>query len=340
MFLFRSLPQMVRFSSGHRPSLTQMAARKQLRKHIRRIREREYSKLRALVPAVATKKKVTKVQVIEEAVRYIEELHAALVERFRQKHGDSCRGPSDPVSLLVNSGRPLRLRCGKHGSGDSSKFCLSDDAPCPTSDSAYASVSHPSRSLSSQSSQLQPYLPVPGFLSSCSYEKQRKRASFLLQKEKKGLLNLLASLLFQTVISLNRFLRVCHLKLHRVLFSRRRTVLLCVLCWMLAVLLALMPLVSSIGCYSFDCNGHVCSLLNNEKQHFTQIVFVASGILPVLAIGYCNWAIYQHWKGTRFKSRSQYTIIQMEIKRLKEKLKSRRRNRKKCKEESIENRWR
>ncbi|XP_025088496.1 melatonin receptor type 1B-B-like [Pomacea canaliculata] len=149
-----------------------------------------------------------------------------------------------------------------------------------------------------------------------------------------------ASLLFQTVISLNRFLRVCHLKLHRVLFSRRRTVLLCVLCWMLAVLLALMPLVSSIGCYSFDCNGHVCSLLNNEKQHFTQIVFVASGILPVLAIGYCNWAIYQHWKGTRFKSRSQYTIIQMEIKRLKEKLKSRRRNRKKCKEESIENRWR
>ncbi|XP_025088104.1 DNA-binding protein inhibitor ID-4-like [Pomacea canaliculata] len=79
--------KMVRFSSGHRPSLTQMAARKQLRKHIRRIREREYSKLRALVPAVATKKKVTKVQVIEEAVRYIEELHAALVERFRQKHG-------------------------------------------------------------------------------------------------------------------------------------------------------------------------------------------------------------------------------------------------------------
>lgn len=149
--------------------------------------------------------------------------------------------------------------------------------------------------------------------------------------------SLQASLLFQTVISLNRFLRVCHLKLHRVLFSRRRTVLLCVLCWMLAILLALIPLVSSIGCYSFDCNGHVCSLLNDKHQYFTQIVFVASGILPVLAIGYCNWAIYQHWKGTRFKSRSQYTIIQMEIKRLKEKLKSRRKNRKKCKEEGIEN---
>ena len=30
---------------------------------------------------------VLQVQVIEEAVRYIEELHTALVERFRQKHG-------------------------------------------------------------------------------------------------------------------------------------------------------------------------------------------------------------------------------------------------------------
>lgn len=35
------------------------------------------------------------VQVIEEAVRYIEELHAALVERFRQKHGESLLSKSD-----------------------------------------------------------------------------------------------------------------------------------------------------------------------------------------------------------------------------------------------------
>ncbi|CAL1541324.1 unnamed protein product [Lymnaea stagnalis] len=68
-------------------SAAQVVARRQVRMHLRKIREREYSKLRALVPSVASKKKVTKVQVIEEAVRYIEELHAALLERFRQKHG-------------------------------------------------------------------------------------------------------------------------------------------------------------------------------------------------------------------------------------------------------------
>uniref|UniRef100_A0A0B6ZFF3 BHLH domain-containing protein n=1 Tax=Arion vulgaris TaxID=1028688 RepID=A0A0B6ZFF3_9EUPU len=69
-------------------SAAQVVARRQVRMHLRKIREREYSKLRALVPSVASKQKVTKVQVIEEAVRYIEELHATLLERFRQKHGN------------------------------------------------------------------------------------------------------------------------------------------------------------------------------------------------------------------------------------------------------------
>ncbi|XP_059155471.1 uncharacterized protein LOC131940723 [Physella acuta] len=70
-----------------RVSAAQVVARRQVRMHLRKIREREYSKLRALVPSVASKKNVSKVQVIEEAVRYIEELHTALLERFRQKHG-------------------------------------------------------------------------------------------------------------------------------------------------------------------------------------------------------------------------------------------------------------
>ncbi|CAG5119381.1 unnamed protein product [Candidula unifasciata] len=70
----------------HGISAAQVVARRQVRMHLRKIREREYSKLRALVPSVAAQKKVTKVQVIEEAVRYIEELHATLLERFRQQH--------------------------------------------------------------------------------------------------------------------------------------------------------------------------------------------------------------------------------------------------------------
>ncbi|GFO29387.1 helix-loop-helix protein [Plakobranchus ocellatus] len=74
-------------SKQHGVSVTQVVARRQVRMHLRKIREREYAKLRALIPSVASKKETTKVQVIEEAVRYIEELHLALLARFREKHG-------------------------------------------------------------------------------------------------------------------------------------------------------------------------------------------------------------------------------------------------------------
>ncbi|RUS86401.1 hypothetical protein EGW08_005851 [Elysia chlorotica] len=68
-------------------SVAQVVARRQVRMHLRKIREREYAKLRSLIPSVATKEKTTKVQVVEEAVRYIEELHLTLLARLKEKHG-------------------------------------------------------------------------------------------------------------------------------------------------------------------------------------------------------------------------------------------------------------
>ncbi|KAL8620214.1 hypothetical protein ACOMHN_028864 [Nucella lapillus] len=176
---------MVRFSSTYRPSLTQVAARKQLRKHIRRIREREYSKLRALVPAVATKKKVTKVQVIEEAVRYIEELHTALIERFRQKHGCGAESMAQETvrTFVTQMMPPLRPT-------------HSTPNPYPTHPtSQQAPPSHPHQgvprtrlhplSLPVPPHPGYPHCPVPAFLSACSFEKQRKRASFLLKRRRR-----------------------------------------------------------------------------------------------------------------------------------------------------------
>lgn len=43
-------------------SNTQIYARKNLRMHLKKIRQREYSKLRAMVPSVAERNKVSKVR--------------------------------------------------------------------------------------------------------------------------------------------------------------------------------------------------------------------------------------------------------------------------------------
>lgn len=202
--------KMLRLSSCHSPSVTQMAARKQVRKHLRRIREREYSKLRALVPAVATKKRVTKVQVIEEAVRYIEELHTALVERFRQKHGCGAESMAqETVRSFVNQMMPPARPAGSSSSSSSHHHnnnpITSSSHPHhphpPAAAPALNSHPHPHHSLpllpaphphGASGGAILPFLlppcPVPAFLSapvSSSFEKQRKRASFLLKRTRR-----------------------------------------------------------------------------------------------------------------------------------------------------------
>ncbi|XP_055997729.1 uncharacterized protein LOC125648071 [Ostrea edulis] len=68
-----------------RQTSAQMVAKQHLRLHLRRIRNKEYSRLRDMVPSIAKKDKISKVTVIEEAVKYIDELHRALFERLHSK---------------------------------------------------------------------------------------------------------------------------------------------------------------------------------------------------------------------------------------------------------------
>ncbi|KAL3842313.1 hypothetical protein ACJMK2_020343 [Sinanodonta woodiana] len=87
---------MVKFQSALKSrSLSQMVAKKHLKGHLKRIRDREYSRLRAMVPSIAAKEKVSKVEVIEEAVKYIDELHRALLERL-----GGAKGKVDDFSKL------------------------------------------------------------------------------------------------------------------------------------------------------------------------------------------------------------------------------------------------
>lgn len=60
-------------------------ARKYRRSRLKRVKRQEFKKLRDMVPALQEKPVVTKVEVIEEAIKYIDELHTALIERFRTR---------------------------------------------------------------------------------------------------------------------------------------------------------------------------------------------------------------------------------------------------------------
>ncbi|XP_001633869.2 uncharacterized protein LOC5513658 [Nematostella vectensis] len=61
-----------------------------VRSYKRKIKMMEYSRLRSLVPSVASKSRVSKIQVIEEAIKYIAQLQDAL----RTQPDSSSRGES------------------------------------------------------------------------------------------------------------------------------------------------------------------------------------------------------------------------------------------------------
>ncbi|KAH3887609.1 uncharacterized protein LOC127844304 [Dreissena polymorpha] len=84
-------------------SSTQIVARQHMKKHLKRIRDKEYGKLRDMVPAIAKQRKISKVEVIEQAVRYIDELHKALASRLGHSDSNSCEGKEQDLKEFVHS---------------------------------------------------------------------------------------------------------------------------------------------------------------------------------------------------------------------------------------------
>ncbi|XP_057371228.1 uncharacterized protein LOC130692161 [Daphnia carinata] len=64
----------------------------------RRMTKEEYLRLKNMVPAVATQPRVSKVQVIEEAIKYIDSLHVALFQRLRAQELACAADPSNTIS--------------------------------------------------------------------------------------------------------------------------------------------------------------------------------------------------------------------------------------------------
>ncbi|XP_047472065.1 uncharacterized protein LOC125027192 [Penaeus chinensis] len=59
--------------------------RKYRRTRLQQVKRQEYKKLRNMVPALQEKNRVSKVEVIEATIQYIDELHLALIKRFRSR---------------------------------------------------------------------------------------------------------------------------------------------------------------------------------------------------------------------------------------------------------------
>ncbi|ELT99022.1 hypothetical protein CAPTEDRAFT_221699 [Capitella teleta] len=74
---------MVCLESTSLPQTSQLKSVSQKKKTQRKkLRMREYCNLKAIVPALASKQSVTKVTVVEEAIKYIDELQMALCGRL------------------------------------------------------------------------------------------------------------------------------------------------------------------------------------------------------------------------------------------------------------------
>ncbi|XP_076450334.1 uncharacterized protein LOC143286592 [Babylonia areolata] len=101
-------------------------------------------------------------------------------------------------------------------------------------------------------------------------------------------------------ISVNRYLHVCHCHLYHRVFTLRRTVLLCLLTWVLGVLLTWPPLlgVRGAGSYHYNTLTHICSF-NRDRLTYSKVVVLLFATLPMLLIGYCNFAIFRFWRRAR-----------------------------------------
>jgi len=72
-------------TNSHCVYSVQKLLQKYRRHRLRLLRKKEYNRLRAMVPSIATKPKVSKVTVIEEAIKYIDHLHSALIARLQTR---------------------------------------------------------------------------------------------------------------------------------------------------------------------------------------------------------------------------------------------------------------
>ncbi|XP_059158640.1 melatonin receptor type 1A-like [Physella acuta] len=103
-----------------------------------------------------------------------------------------------------------------------------------------------------------------------------------------------ASLQTLMVISVNRYLNICHTDLYNTIFSRSflASILYCSLIWVFAFLSVLPPLLGW-GEFHFDKKTHYCGYDRTDSFSYTLFLLLSSIGVPVIIVFYCNFAIWR-----------------------------------------------
>ncbi|XP_076451115.1 uncharacterized protein LOC143286999 [Babylonia areolata] len=107
------------------------------------------------------------------------------------------------------------------------------------------------------------------------------------------------SVLSLLAISMNRYLHVCHSHLYSRLFTLPRTVFIIISIWVAAILMALPPALGiDTVTYRYSAHTHICSF-DRSSLSYIKILAMFLTTVPMMLIGYCNFAIFRYWKKAR-----------------------------------------
>jgi len=114
-----------RSRNNHHGSPTQHRAKAIIRKYRRHVRHVEFKRLRSIVPAVAGNEKASQAEILEETIRYIDDLHQQLLRRIHTSGVPATLRDSAQETPVTLSSRPD----GVNGSSSSSSPGLLIERP-------------------------------------------------------------------------------------------------------------------------------------------------------------------------------------------------------------------
>lgn len=121
-------------------------------------------------------------------------------------------------------------------------------------------------------------------------------------------------------ISFNRYLNVCHPQILSKIVTLRRTVISCLLCWIIS-LIVVMPLVIPDDDHKqhlgYNIKSHTCTFDKNRDDiyEYGRAVMLIMTYLPLFFVGYWNFSIFRKWRRKRMTTASKYPTIEREQRR-------------------------
>ena len=110
-----------------------------------------------------------------------------------------------------------------------------------------------------------------------------------------------------TVVTINRFVYVCHQNIYTKIFSRTKNILMCVCIWLASFTLD-MPNFFGWGDHYFDMKNHSCIWDRTASLSYTMLVSVVLIMGSLCLMGFCHFRIFLHIHKSRTKVSAHRTM--------------------------------